>query len=193
AEPAGGGGEDESQVNEEQHEVEQVGQGLEKHEAEVSGSGGGVEETQRLEPRGQSGEREDGEVDGEVDLDEDEELLEGEVGLDSVDDEGDEEERNEDEGEGDEGSDRGGVFVPHVRLESFGDFLVGLVQVLPGGQRDPLQVGDEVLVELGGQISELRHQIVVVLVWLDPARRRARLRLGAEQYQLWNWWASSSW
>ena len=43
-----------------------------------------VEKPQRLEPRSEGGEGEDGEVDGEVDLDEDEELLDGEIGFDSA-------------------------------------------------------------------------------------------------------------
>lgn len=56
-----------------------------------------VEKPQRLEPRREGGEGEDGEVDGEVDLDEDQELLDGEIGLDSAEHQRDQNERDDDE------------------------------------------------------------------------------------------------
>ena len=81
--------EDEDEVHEEKQEVEDVAQGLHDLQANVGGAGRGVEELERLDAGDERGEAEDGEVDGEVDLDEDEEFLEGEVGFETVEDEGD--------------------------------------------------------------------------------------------------------
>lgn len=95
------GREDEDQVHEQQQEVQDVAQRLHDLHAHVGGLRCRVEKPQRLHPRGDGGEWEDGEVDREIDLDEEEEFLEGEVGFDSAEDEWYENEWDDDECERD--------------------------------------------------------------------------------------------
>lgn len=78
------GGEDKNQVHEEQEKVEDVAKSLEDLEADVRWLRSSVEKLERLQSRDERGQAEDCEVDGEINLDEDEELLEGEIGFDSV-------------------------------------------------------------------------------------------------------------
>lgn len=90
-------GEDERHVHEQQQKVQDVSERLEELYADVGGLRCSVEEPERLQARDERGEAEDREVYGEVDLDEDEELLQGEIGFESVEDQRDEDQRDEDE------------------------------------------------------------------------------------------------
>ncbi|PON45265.1 hypothetical protein TorRG33x02_329280 [Trema orientale] len=88
------GGEHQDQVHQEQQKVQHVAERLEHLDADVGGLRSSVEKPQGLEPRDESREAENGEVDGDVDLDEDEKLLEREISFDAVEDERDQEERD---------------------------------------------------------------------------------------------------
>lgn len=62
-------------------------------------------------------------------MDEDQELLEGEIGFDAIDNERDEKQRDYYECEGDKGSNGGCIFVADDGFETLGDFFVVFVEV----------------------------------------------------------------
>lgn len=74
--------ENQHQVHQQQQEVQYVTQGLQHLQPHVGGPRRGVEEPQGLEAGHQGRQAEDGEVDGEVEVDENEDFLEREVGFD---------------------------------------------------------------------------------------------------------------
>ena len=78
-----------NQVHEQQQQVQDVAESLQYLQADVGGLRSSVEKLERFEAGDESREAEDGEVDGEVDLDEDQQLLEREVGFDAVEEERD--------------------------------------------------------------------------------------------------------